>query len=206
MIVVAICGRVGAVLTATPIQPFASLARQCGQCGVPRRQLGEPVAATAAAIAEFLNKTPDVVTQALAVLDKASTSIPTLTSIIEDPAFPQVMDRIKEMRAIAAAGPPAPPPAPSASSASSPASTSTAPKSSPPPGVGLQKFLPFMDAAIFYLRNPAVTWVVGGSLVLVVAGLGYGLGRRSGRRKERKLAAQKSAPAGFGYRRRLYQR
>lgn len=193
MIVVAICDRVGAVLTATPIQPFASLARQCGQCGVPQRQLGEPVAATAAAIAEFLNKTPDVVTQALAVLDKASTSIPTLTSIIEDPAFPQVMDRIKEMRAIAAAGPPAPPPAPSA-------------KSSPPPGVGLQKFLPFMDAAIFYLRNPAVTWVVGGSLVLVVAGLGYGLGRRSGRRKERKLAAQKSAPAGFGYRRRLYQR
>lgn len=181
------------MLTATPIQPFASLARQCGQCGVPRRQLGEPVAATAAAIAEFLNKTPDVVTQALAVLDKASTSIPTLTSIIEDPAFPQVMDRIKEMRAIAAAGPPAPPPAPPA-------------KSSPPPGVGLQKFLPFMDAAIFYLRNPAVTWVVGGSLVLVVAGLGYGLGRRSGRHKERKLAAQKSAPAGFGYRRRLYQR
>jgi hypothetical protein len=137
----------------------------------------------------------DVITDVTTILSKAQNYLPLILDVVSDPALPVVAKKIRTIQGLAAK------PAPAAAPA--PVTPGQAPAPPAPPkrvGIGLHRFVPAMDAAIWYLRHPWAPWAIGGATVLVLAGGGFAFGRWSGKRAARKVSA-----AGFGARPRRYR-
>lgn len=125
--------------------------------------------------AGFGDPLSDLLAKGGAILTKAGPYLDTVLLVLQDPAMPQLIDRIKALKAADAA----------ASAPATPGATPTAQT-----GVGLSRTLPLWDAAVFYTKYPWAPWVIAGGAVLVLGGIGFGIGR-----------ATKKCRAGLGYRR-----
>jgi hypothetical protein len=111
------------------------------------------------------SEAPGVVSQLVTVLKAVKPVLPTVRMVIEDPAFPRVVQQIQTLHDIEAARA---------------AATPTVPGLPTPPGVGvgLSKAVPILDAVIYARRNPWAPWAAGAVLLLAIGGVGYRLGRR----------------------------
>jgi hypothetical protein len=126
----------------------------------------------------------------MTILGKAQSYLPLILDIVSDPALPEVVQKVRTIQSLAVK--------PAKPAKTAPGTTPPAPGTPPapakppakPPGIGLRRFLPAMDATIWYLRHPWAPWVIGGGVVIVLAGGGYAIGRWSGKR-----AARKASPA-----------
>jgi len=125
----------------------------------PRAQLGSVFDD----IQTLLAKAPNLISQAVTIVQKAEPYIPTITSAVQDPAMPQLMARVQTLQALEAAK--SPPKAPGAPAA--PASV----------GVGLSRVLPLFDVAIWYEKHPWAPWAIGAGVIAVLGGVGFGVGR-----------------------------
>lgn len=94
-----------------------------------------------------------------AILSKAGPYLDTVLEIVQDPALPQLITKVKTLKAITPSSAPAAPGAPTT------------------PGVGLNRVLPLWDAAIFYTKYPWAPWVIGAGAIVVLGGIGFGIGR-----------------------------
>jgi hypothetical protein len=104
-------------------------------------------------IQALLSKGSQILTQAGPYLD-------TVLEIVQDPAMPQLIARVKTLKAVSAKS-----------------STPTAPGTAPAPGVGLARTFPLWDAAIWYTKYPWAPWAIGAGTIVVLGGLGFGIGR-----------------------------
>lgn len=102
-----------------------------------------------------------------AILTKAGPYLDTVLEVVQDPALPQLVTKIKTLKAIDAGTR-----APTAPGAPAPA---------PTPGVGLNRVLPLWDAAIFYTKYPWAPWAIGAGAVVLLGGIGFGIGRATKR-------------------------
>lgn len=115
-------------------------------------------------IQTLLAKAPNLISQAVTIVQKAEPYIPTITSAVQDPAMPQLMARVQTLQALEAAkSPPA-----------VPGATPAAPASA---GVGLNRVLPLFDVAIWYEKHPWAPWAIGAGVITVLGGIGFGVGR-----------------------------
>mgnify|MGYP003392130284 CR=1 FL=1 len=94
------------------------------------------------------------------ILSKAGPYLDTVLEIVQDPALPQLITKVKVLKA-ADAG----------------ASPSAAPGGTAAPGVGLNRVLPLWDVAIFYTKYPWAPWAIGAGAVVLLGGIGFGIGR-----------------------------
>lgn len=117
----------------------------------------------------LMAKGPALLAKGIQIIDKAGPHLDTILAVVQDPALPQVIGRVKTLRSLAAAKavPAAPGAAPTAPSADT----------------GIKKLLPAFDAAIFLDKHPAAQFVlkhpvlVGAGAFLVLTGIGFGIGR-----------------------------
>jgi hypothetical protein len=132
-------------------------------------------------IQSLIAKAPALLSQANTILAKAGPFLPFILSIVEDPALPLIITRVKTLQTVHAA-------------TAAPAAPGATP-SGPPKGVDLHRAVPLLDAAIWYEKHKWVPWAVGAGVVLTLGGIGFGIGRLSKRCR---------APSGVGrhYRRR----
>jgi hypothetical protein len=100
------------------------------------------------------------------ILTKAGPYLDTVVDVVQDPALPQLVTRIKTLKALQAKAP----------------ATPTEPTK---PGVGLDRALPLMDAAIFYTKYPWAPWAIGAGVIVVLGGIGFGIGRATKRCRTR---------------------
>jgi hypothetical protein len=139
-------------------------------------------------IQTIIAKGPDLLAKAVGILNQAGPHLDTIMGIVQDPALPQLVDRLKTLKALEAAK--APPPVPGA------------PKPPPSTDSGISKLFPVFDTAIFLDKHPAAQFVldhpvlVGAGALLVITGIGYGIGRLT------KRCRVPSAGVGRHYRRR----
>lgn len=115
---------------------------------------------------------PAVVRGLVKVVKQVGPALGTVQIIVDDPAFPTVVARIRtlhELEAAQAAKPAAPRPG------------VPAPPTAPPVpvGIGLHRAVPILDAVIFARRHPWAPWAIGAGLLLLIGGVGYRLGQRS---------------------------
>jgi hypothetical protein len=108
------------------------------------------------------------------IFEKAEPHLPVILAVVEDPALPQVIDRVQTIRALEEAR---------AKEKPAPLAPGEKPK---PVGIGLKRVIPALDAFIYARRHPWVPWVAGGGAVLLLVGIGFGVGR---------LTARRSSPA-----------
>lgn len=94
-----------------------------------------------------------------AILTKAGPYLDTVLEVVQDPALPQLVTKIKTLKAITPSAAPAAPGAPATA------------------GVGLNRVLPLWDAAIFYTKYPWAPWAIGAGAIIVLGGIGFGIGR-----------------------------
>lgn len=120
----------------------------------------------------IISKGPALISQVAKIITKAGEQLPMVLDIVEDPALPQIAQRIKILKSLAATG----------STRGATTSTSTY---VPGTGIGLKRALPVLDALIFYLKNPWVAYAAGAGIVLVLGGIGFKLGQRSALRRAR---------------------
>lgn len=119
----------------------------------------------------IINKAPQLLSQVVTILDKAAPQLPTILKMVEDPAFPVLVQKVETLQKIEAAKPAAPGGAPGPAK----------------PGVGLDRVVPLWDAAIFIESHPAAAFVkdhpvlVGTGIAVVLAGIGFGVGMGIGR-------------------------
>lgn len=113
------------------------------------------------------SEAPGVISGMVRLVRKIGPVLPTVRLVVDDPAFPQVIARIQTLREIEAAQ--AAKPRPGVPGVPAPV----------PTGIGLQRALPFLDAAIYARRNPWAPWLIGAGVVLLIGGAGYRLGRRA---------------------------
>jgi len=111
-------------------------------------------------IEKLAQKGPELIHQAVVIVDRVLPFLPFVLSIVEDPALPQVISRIKLLKA--------------AHAANSPPSTGS---SGPPKGIDLTRALPVLDGLIWYEKHRWAPWVFGAGVVLALGGVGFGLGR-----------------------------
>lgn len=116
------------------------------------------------------SQAPAVVGSLVKVVKKVGPVLGTVQIIVDDPAFPQVVTKIRTLHEIEAAQAAAKPPSPTPSPTTPPMA---------PVGIGLHRVLPILDAVIYARRNPWAPWAVGAGLLLLIGGVGYRLGRRS---------------------------
>jgi hypothetical protein len=141
-------------------------------------------------IQTILAKGPELLTKAVAILNQAGPHLDTVMGIVKDPALPQLVARLKTLKALEAAKAPKIAAAPGAAPA--PASTDT----------GIKKLIPAIDAGIFLAKHPAAQFaldhpvLVGAGALLVITGIGFGIGRLT------KRCRVPSAGVGRHYRRR----
>lgn len=139
-------------------------------------------------IQTILAKGPELLTKAVGILNQAGPHLDTVMGIAKDPALPQVVNRLKTLKALAAAK--APPPVPGA------------PKPPPSTDSGISKLVPVLDTAIFLDKHPAAQFVldhpvlVGAGAFVVLTGIGFGIGRLT------KRCRASSASVGRHYQRR----
>ncbi len=119
-------------------------------------------------IVELGTQAPGVVSGLVKIVRKVGPIMGTVRVIIDDPAFPTIVQRINTLHEIEAAQ--APKPAPGVPGVPT-----------QPVGIGLHRAVSVLDAVIFARRNPWAPWVVGAGILLVIGGVGYRLGKRSQR-------------------------
>lgn len=103
------------------------------------------------------------------LIEKAGPYLQTVYEILQDPAMPQIMTRVETIKALLAKKSP---------SAPTPAGTP-----STPTDLKLYRAVPYLDSAIYVLKNPWVPWVAGTAAFLVLGGIGFAVGRLTARRK-----------------------
>lgn len=108
---------------------------------------------------------PAVVSGLVKVVRAVGPVLPTVQLVVDDPAFPQVIARIRTLHEIEASKPSTTPSVPGV------------PK--PPVGIGLSRAVPILDAVIYARRNPWAPWLIGGLVVLTIGAVGYRLGSRA---------------------------
>ncbi len=128
-------------------------------------------------INSVVNRLPGLITQAGAAITQIEPFLPQILTLVQDPAFPDVMARIQTIQTLTDTGP---------------ASAGAAPSSGP---TGLAKILPLLDGGIFYLKHPSAPFVAAGASVVVLGGIGAflgfalarrGLGKSLGKRQRRR--------------------
>ena len=134
-------------------------------------------------ITKLLEKAPAAIHTALTILEKAGPYLPVIMNALEDPALPQFVARIKTIKALETAK-------------QKPSAPGTKPAVV---GVGLKNYLTPFDAFIYINKYPAVPYLAGAGIVLVLFGIGFGVGRL--RRKPASPLAQASLSARRGRRR-----
>lgn len=112
------------------------------------------------------SEAPAVVSGLVKVVRAVGPVLPTVRLVVEDPAFAQVIARIRTLHEIEASKPSKP-------------GTPGAPAPGAPVGIGLSKAVPILDAVIFARRNPWIAWAIGAGVILGIGGVGYKLGKRS---------------------------
>lgn len=115
------------------------------------------------------SEAPAVVSGLLKVVRTVGPVLPTVKAVVDDPAFPQVIARIKTLNELEKSQ--VRPTAPRVPGAPRPPAA--------PVGIGLNRAVPILDAVIYARRNPWAPWVAGGLALLIIGGVGYGLGKRS---------------------------
>lgn len=133
-------------------------------------------APTSAGFGDTVSDIQALLSKANQILTQAGPYLDTVLQVVQDPAMPQLISRVKTLKSIDAAKSP---------------STPTAPGTPVKPGVGLARTLPLWDAAIWYTKYPWAPWAIGAGAIVVLGGLGFGVGRWT-----------KKCRAGLGYRRR----
>jgi hypothetical protein len=103
----------------------------------------------------------DIFAKASQILTKAGPYLDTVLQIVQDPALPQVIDRVKLIRTLSAGPSPATP----------------APSTAPAAGFELKRTLPVLDAVIWYEKHRWAPYVAGAGVILVLGGIGFGIGR-----------------------------
>jgi hypothetical protein len=103
----------------------------------------------------------DIFAKASQILSKAGPYLDTVLQIVQDPALPQVIDRVKLIRTLSAGPSPATP----------------APSTAPAAGFELKRTLPVLDAVIWYEKHRWAPYVAGAGVILVLGGIGFGIGR-----------------------------
>ena len=111
-------------------------------------------------IEKLAQKGPELIHQAVVIVDKVLPFLPFVLSIVEDPALPQMISKIKVLKA--------------AHAANSPPSKGS---SGPPKGIDLARALPVLDGLIWYEKHRWVPLAAGIGIVLALGGIGFGLGR-----------------------------
>jgi hypothetical protein len=130
-----------------------------------------------------------------AIIDQAGPHLDTVMQLLQDPALPQVVDRLKTLQTMSA-------------TPTTPTDTTTPTETTPatPQPTAAAKLVPVLDAAIFVEQHPAAKFalehpiLVGVGAAVVLTGLGFGIGYGVSRAR----AKRTMTPAAFGrrYRRR----
>jgi hypothetical protein len=105
----------------------------------------------------ILTKGPEMVHQAATIVGKVGPFLPFVLSIVEDPALPQIITKVKTLKAL--------------HDKSTPSTPSSA-ASGPPKGIDLKRALPILDAAIWYEKHKWAPFAIGASVVLALIGVG----------------------------------
>lgn len=116
-------------------------------------------------VAALVSRGPAFVTTIVTIMNKAGPYVGTVQKVVEDPAFPAVMQRIDTL-------------ASTPSSGGTMTTTSSSAPAVPTVGVGLVKAVPVLDAVIFVKRNPIVGFLAIGGVLAAIAGVGYHFGKR----------------------------
>jgi len=128
-------------------------------------------------IQAILQKAPDLLAKGVQIINQAGPYLDTILQVVQDPALPQLVDRIKTLQTIEAAKPSTPTAA---------ATPGTAPVT-PTTNTGISKLIPALDAAIFLDKHPAAQFaldhpvLVGAGAAVILAGIGIGIGIGVGR-------------------------
>lgn len=116
-------------------------------------------------IRSIVTRAGSALPQVQRVVERGIAFMPTIVSIVEDPALPQLVQRINTLRQLeqksATPGRPAP---------------------APTPGVGIQKMLAPIDAFIWYREHPKTAIALGVTGALALVGAGFAIGRVTARR------------------------
>jgi len=130
------------------------------------RQLGE-LGDIGSDVATLISEAPAVLSSLATIVRKGKPYIATLRSVVDDPALPAVMDRIKIIAEIEASSPGLP----------TFPGTTPKPPTAPTPGIGLHYFVKPLDAYIYARRNPMIAVLLGAGFLILVGGIGYKLGQ-----------------------------
>lgn len=115
-------------------------------------------------IAALVAKGPGLLSQVVTIIDKAGEYLPVVMDIVEDPALPQIAQRIATLKDLAAG---------------QPEGTTSTTNYVPGTGVGLSRAIPLLDGVIFFEKNPWTVYAGAAAVVALLGGIGYMLGRRS---------------------------
>ena len=139
-------------------------------------------------IQAILSKAPELLQKGVLIINKAGPHLDTVMAIVQDPALPGLIARVKTLQALQAAKP----------------------KSVPVPGApapstdtGIKNLFPLLDAAIVVEKHPALKFatahpvLVGAGALLVLTGIGFGIGRLT-----KRCRVPSPSVAGRKYRRR----
>lgn len=120
---------------------------------------------------ELAKETPGAVSGLVNVIKKIKPVLPTVQLVVDDPAFPVVVQQIRTLHDIEVARAAASPPTPTPGFPTPTTTPATA-------GVGLDKAVPILNAVIYARRNPWAPWAFGAGVLLLIGGVGYRLGKR----------------------------
>jgi len=115
-------------------------------------------------LAALASKGPAFASDVLAVINRVSPYLGTVRAVVDDPAFPTVMQRIQTIADLEAT--------------SSSGGSSSVPSTPSKTGVGLTRAVPLLDAYIYVRRNPWAGWLAIGGAIAVIGGIGYRMGTR----------------------------
>jgi hypothetical protein len=104
--------------------------------------------------------------EAIVVIQKLGPHLDTIGLVVNDPSFPTLMERIKQLNAMEAST--------GGGGGGGGSSTPDAAKV----GVGLRYGVQVLDAAIYAKRNPWAVGLVGAGVLLFIGSIGFALGSR----------------------------
>jgi hypothetical protein len=116
----------------------------------------------------LISKAPALLQKGAQIIDKAGPHLDTVMAVVQDPALPGLINRVKTLQALQAAK--SPPTAPGAPTA-------------PSTDTGIKNLFPLLDAAIVVEKSPVLKFatehpvLVGAGALLLLTGIGFGIGR-----------------------------
>ncbi len=116
-------------------------------------------------VTTILSQGPAVASNAAAIIRRIAPHINTVRRVVDDPAFPTVIQRIQQIADIEAT-----------SSTGTTTPTPTVPSSM---GIGLSRAVPVLDAYIFARLNPWIALAGVGGVVAILVGIGYRYGKKA---------------------------